>query len=610
MYQFYVRELHLKLSVKNAKDSTSIVLVHSFSFATNTILFSLFPIIRSNYSTITKIDLALLVPSTMMTAATAATTTTTSASGPTTASWGTAKFYSCDALIHRLERNDPTLRDVIILPTKRFGSTELERLAGILLQQEKEENTAAAAAAAEDSSTTTRPEPVVRRHWRSLAASSHPVSHDALRQFGRAVAVSAGQLQSLAIGHDALGDDGLEALCQGLRGCNEHDEVIHNYHITDEANAALGAGLQCLDLSYKGLTRRALSSLFRALGRSDHLEVLNLSRNDFSEGSSAAAAVDPVAGKHGGDFDGTEDRSDGPWDEFFECPLFPRLDDLDLSACQLSGDGLMTLLAVLHPRPRTWRLSDNPLGVAGVGALLEHSSAAKGLLELHAARCGVGDASLALLVAATAAPPDVVTVVAHPWGDTLTRLDLSGNAITEEGATCLAQFLCHLTALTELHLAHNPLGGIGVTSIVEALRDRSTRNALSARLDVLDLSDTGCTAGAAASAIQDAGGARTLRLYDNGLGSEGFLAVAESLRGGHPILEALDLAGNAAGPAAVVHLLHRVAEPTPADGVPSSSALTALVVGGNGGGPAVEAAVARVREVHPALDVARDLVRL
>ena len=222
----------------------------------------------------------------------------------------------------------------------------------------------------------------------------------------------------------------------------------------------------------------------------------------------------------------------------------------------------------------------------------------------------MGDASLALLVAATAAPPDVVTVVAHPWGDTLTRLDLSGNAITEEGATCLAQFLCHLTALTELHLAHNPLGGIGVTSIVEALRDRSTRNALSARLDVLDLSDTGCTAGAAASAIQDAGGARTLRLYDNGLGSEGFLAVAESLRGGHPILEALDLAGNAAGPAAVVHLLHRVAEPTPADGVPSSSALTALVVGGNGGGPAVEAAVARVREVHPALDVARDLVRL
>ena len=43
---------------------------------------------------------------------------------------GSAK--SCNALLTRVESNDPTLTELVILPTKTFGATEVERLAAAI----------------------------------------------------------------------------------------------------------------------------------------------------------------------------------------------------------------------------------------------------------------------------------------------------------------------------------------------------------------------------------------------------------------------------------------------------------------------------------------------
>jgi hypothetical protein len=43
---------------------------------------------------------------------------------------GSAK--SCDALLVRVERNDPTLEELVVLPNKIFGAAQVERLSNAL----------------------------------------------------------------------------------------------------------------------------------------------------------------------------------------------------------------------------------------------------------------------------------------------------------------------------------------------------------------------------------------------------------------------------------------------------------------------------------------------
>lgn len=45
---------------------------------------------------------------------------------------GTGGLKSCDSLLSRVENNDPILKELIILPMKNFGGTEVERLASSL----------------------------------------------------------------------------------------------------------------------------------------------------------------------------------------------------------------------------------------------------------------------------------------------------------------------------------------------------------------------------------------------------------------------------------------------------------------------------------------------
>ena len=116
---------------------------------------------------------------------------------------GSGGLNSCDALLERVEQNDPKLTELTILSMKVFGDKECARLSAAL------------------------PSNV---HLRSLSASGHAISAAALRTLGLAISNSA--LTSLAIGSCDTGDDGICFLCDGL---------------------AAGSTLESIDLSYKGM---------------------------------------------------------------------------------------------------------------------------------------------------------------------------------------------------------------------------------------------------------------------------------------------------------------------------------------------------------------------
>ena len=95
---------------------------------------------------------------------------------------------------------------------------------------------------------------------------------------------------------------------------------------------------------------------------------------------------------------------------------------------------------------------------------------------------------------------------------------------------------------------------------------------------------------------------QSLHLFNNSLGSDGFIALAPTLRGGHPTLEHLDLGGNLANQASVVALLSALLENPEA----ISNVLRVIVVGANESGDAVEQIAKQIKAVHPELDIARD----
>ena len=126
--------------------------------------------------------------------------------------WGkNGSARSCEALLNRVEQNDPRLTELVILPLKKFGSKEVLRLAKAL---ESAKNT----------------------NLKSLQASGHAIDDiDALEALGRGLS----KIESIAIGDSEMGDEGVCALCQGM-----------------ESNPKLSDGtiaLKSVDLSYKNM---------------------------------------------------------------------------------------------------------------------------------------------------------------------------------------------------------------------------------------------------------------------------------------------------------------------------------------------------------------------
>lgn len=135
--------------------------------------------------------------------------------------WGkNSSARSCDALLKRVENNDPTFKDIIILPLKTFGSKELKRLAKALPN-----NT----------------------HLVSIQASGHAIDDVvALEQLGATLMVpsssssSSSSLAELAIGDSSMGDEGVAALCRGIESKALGEEEFQ-------------CRLRSVDLGWKGM---------------------------------------------------------------------------------------------------------------------------------------------------------------------------------------------------------------------------------------------------------------------------------------------------------------------------------------------------------------------
>jgi hypothetical protein len=113
--------------------------------------------------------------------------------------------------MRRVEKNDPKLTELVILPLKKFGSKEVFQLAKCL---ESRKNT----------------------NLRSLQASGHAIDDcNSLEALGRAIA----HIENIAIGDSNMGNDGVCALCRGM-----------------EANEKMNHGsnaLKSIDLSMKNM---------------------------------------------------------------------------------------------------------------------------------------------------------------------------------------------------------------------------------------------------------------------------------------------------------------------------------------------------------------------
>lgn len=271
-----------------------------------------------------------------------------------------------------------------------------------------------------------------------------------------------------------------------------------------------------------------------------------------------------------------------------------QLEELDISHCRLSGEFVSSFCNtnMIPMNLKKFHIQGNPLEVLGfnsVVALLRNSM----IEELNTSNCGIGDDAL-----------EGVAFVEGAWSNNLRFWNLSDNNITSNGMKRLAVELENgysLSRLEELNLAGNSLGDESVKILAEAIKARHGMNNIS-RLTSLDLSNTNCGVSGATSIIRLAK-LKSLHLFNNNLGSDGFRSILETLKGGHSTLEHLDLGGNNADQASVVVLLNALLDGGDEN---FSNNLKVLVVGGNESGEAVEQMVAKVRRVHPGLDIARD----
>ena len=270
-------------------------------------------------------------------------------------------------------------------------------------------------------------------------------------------------------------------------------------------------------------------------------------------------------------------------------------------------------------RNLTLKLLSNPLigseGMGSISTLLQGSF----LSKLYLSRCNIGDDGFEHLINWCTPSKNVG----------LQTLDISHNGITAKGLDLFSNRLlvaegedkgCSLPKLTELNLSGNKFDSNSVSLLATAIgRDHETDTNNDRRLAItnLDLSDTSCGIDGAKAIMsqqqqQQLGGKSsltTLSLFNNSLGlDDGFVEIASNcLIGGHPTIKSLDLGGNHANEESCVQLLKAIiTAPTSSSSSNFTNQLELLILGGNEGGPNLEAMIREVQAVYPKLDIARD----
>lgn len=308
---------------------------------------------------------------------------------------------------------------------------------------------------------------------------------------------------------------------------------------------------------------------------------------------------------------------------------FCALEQLNLSDCSISTSGVKSLAECFCGRSVgdgkckriELNLSNNTIsneGCESIKLMLAASSIGSVLSKLKLSQCSISDEGVSTI--SEAAKANTCTG--------LTTLDVSDNTITHAGARSLAESLLKSWPdLVELNLAKNNLGSAGVVMIMKVLKQRTDikndhpvisnetvmimksllddmdigNDNLNSVLKHLDLTETNCGIEGASLALMS-GGIKSLRLFNNKLGSDGFYSIAKFLQGGHPTIEHLDLGGNSADEDSVVALLNAIGNVQ----VERASKLAVLEIGGNTFGDKADAALKRLKKACPKLDVAHD----
>jgi len=541
--------------------------------------------------------------------------------------WGTnGSARSCEVLLQRLETNDPTLVDLVVLPLKHFGSKELIRVAACL---------------GNTTNTTLR----------SLQVSGHAIEDcHAFEILGRSMVY----IVSLAIGDATMGDQGLMALCRGLETnptMQLHDTITKT---NTNMNGTNRNKLRSIDLSYKNIGPKGLRALLSvcsssSLSLSASLQSLDLSRNkkigpsfNFGEYATTTTPTPPLVPS-------------------LLPSLFPCLTYLNLSECQLDTKSCTSIFKAMMRIPQQeqqqkrkliLKLNSNQLNNNSENNLHEMITIlvrGNRVSELELAHCDIGNTGMEQMIDAAACCSSHSDSNDNQNNNKidLERLDLSFNKLTSvsyllttaqqqqqlpPSAPKSPHYFSHLRSL---NLSGNPLGTTLTNSILIEECSHPMIMMMSSVLEELDLSQTSCDISGAVALIRWCSSSntgtkkntmKTLNLFGNNFGSEGLIALSTVLQGGHPSLEYLDLGGNNASEEAVVALVQGLTEPlvivhhtavTAAtaenkndDTIPNNkNKLRVLVVGGNGGGPALEKAVVVVNKVLPDLDIARTKVQ-
>jgi Leucine Rich repeat len=522
--------------------------------------------------------------------------------------WGSSAGRSCDGLLDRVERNDPTLTELVVLPLKKFGSIDLKRIAEAI---QNGQNT----------------------HLTSLQASGHHIDDmDALEKFGFAISSrgQTNQLVNITIGDSELGEDGVVAFCRGLaagttatssdgsddnNACNDDDETI------EQSNNEIR--IHNLDLSYKGMGRLGLTSLLEAMGRQSSLQILDLSRNDCINEMDLHSWLMERNGMNQG-----SRRPIG---------IFPRLQNLDLSYCGLDPSSSLSWLVALHEESKNSNMTlklngndardnddeeDDENTKSNFKEFTEYfaTNSSRYVQELQMSKCNLGDDELKLISDYwfTSMSSSAPNQLQERFERRMQTLDFSQNSFTVDGLNYLATSLIQqvdvfghnekvhqfpvLQNLQTINFSGNHLNDEACAKFADAII-QSKKIGYFHQLQHLDLSKTNCGVNAAVKLIDECQ-LTNLNLFGNRLGSDSFLTISKVLTGGHTSLHTLDVGGNDVSEAGVVALLQAFLSPCPSEGKENS--LRLLVVGGNKSGPTVESVVQEIKKIHPDLDIARD----
>ena len=138
---------------------------------------------------------------------------------------------------------------------------------------------------------------------------------------------------------------------------------------------------------------------------------------------------------------------------------------------------------------------------------------------------------------------------------TLQQLDVSGNSIGPGGATALAEMLKENGTLQQLDVSGNSIGPGGATALAEMLKENGT-------LQQLDVSDNSIGQGGAtalAEMLKENGTLQQLNVSDNSIGQGGATALAEVLKE-NGTLQQLDVSYNSIGQGGAIALAEMLKE--------------------------------------------------